>query len=246
MALLKEFAIQLYSVKDETAKDFPGALKHLGEIGYTGVEFAGYGGIAAKEMKGYLDAYGLRSVGTHAGLDRITEHLDEDLEYNSVLGTKYIIIPWATMDTRDDALRLAELMNKANDKIQAAGFEFGYHNHAHEFKKDCDEYLMDILYANLDKKIMMELDLYWAACADVDYIAYMEKHKGILKLLHVKQIKDYESKQCVDLDEGVIDFKTIVEKGLALGVTDFILEQEEFAVGPWESVKKDYDYMMNL
>ena len=36
-------AFQLYTVRGEFARDVPGTLKKLGEIGYKAVEFAGYG-----------------------------------------------------------------------------------------------------------------------------------------------------------------------------------------------------------
>lgn len=42
----KKIFIQLYSLKDELAKDFAGTLERVTEIGYAGVEFANdlYGG----------------------------------------------------------------------------------------------------------------------------------------------------------------------------------------------------------
>ena len=58
MGLLNEFYIQLYSVREELAKDFPGVLRKLGKMGYTGVEFAGYGGYSATELKKLLDECG--------------------------------------------------------------------------------------------------------------------------------------------------------------------------------------------
>ena len=48
--LLKEVGLQLYSLRDETAKDFRGTIGKVAEMGYTGVEFAGYGGLKSSEM----------------------------------------------------------------------------------------------------------------------------------------------------------------------------------------------------
>ncbi len=246
MGLINEFSIQLYSVREETAKDFAGVLNKLGEIGYTGVEFAGYGTLTAQEMKKLLTDNNLKSVGSHVGYKKLTETLDAELEYNNVLGTEYIVCPHAEIKTREAALQYAESLSAIAEKVEAAGMKFGYHNHAFEFAKDGDEYLLDVFYKNASKKVFMQLDLYWAAYAGVDYMAYMEANKDKLKMLHIKQIKDFETKKCVDLNEGVLDFNTIIKKTLGYGVQHFILEQEEFAVSPYISVKNGFDYIMSL
>ncbi len=245
MSLLKEFAIQLYSLKNETAQDFLGVLKKLSEIGYTKVEFAGYGNIDAKTMKKALDEYKIQSMGSHVGIERLRENFEFEVEYNKTIGTKYIVVPAYPMKTRDDALKAAEEMNLYTEKLNKEGFVVGYHNHEFEFVKADDEYLLDILFKNT-KNLCMELDLYWVSYAGVDALDYLFKNKEITKLLHLKQIKDFETKNCVDLNEGVLDFKEIITKALSYGVEEFILEQEEFAVSPYVSVKNGFDHIMSL
>src|SRR5512142_3076412 len=61
-------ALQLYTVRDELAKDFPGTLEKVAKMGYAGVEFAGYGGLSASDLKGHLERLGLMPVGSHVGL----------------------------------------------------------------------------------------------------------------------------------------------------------------------------------
>ena len=39
----KPIALQFYSVRDESSKDFVGTLEKVAEIGYEGIEFAGFG-----------------------------------------------------------------------------------------------------------------------------------------------------------------------------------------------------------
>jgi len=244
MKLIEQFSIQLYSVRDIINNDFSGTLKKLAEMGYTGVEFAGYGGLSAPEMKDVLTANGLKSVGAHIGIEGLTKRLDEELAYHRVLGTEYIICPFYNMKTGEDALKLAEILKPVAAKCVGSGFKFAYHNHAHEFDKDGGEYLLDILFKNLPPEAAMELDIYWAAYAGVEPLAYMEKHRDRLKLLHIKQIDN--EKKCVDLDQGVIDFRKIITKAKTLGVEHFILEQEEYAVSSIVSVKNDIDYIFKL
>jgi sugar phosphate isomerase/epimerase len=244
MKLIEQFAIQLYSVRDIIDNDFTGTLKKLAEMGYTGVEFAGYGGLSAQEMKDVLTANGLKPVGAHIGIEGLTKHLDEEIAYHKVLGTEYLICPFFDMKTGEDALKLAETLRPIAAKCGEAGFKFAYHNHAHEFARDGGEYLLDILFKNLPPEAAMELDIYWAAHAGIEPFAYMEKHKDRLKLLHIKQID--KDKKCVDLDQGVIDFKKIITVAKTLGVEHFILEQEEYEVSSIVSVKNDIDYIFSL
>jgi len=244
MPLIKQFAVQLYSLRDIIGSDFKGTLKKLADMGYTGVEFAGYGGLSSQEMKQTLDSYNLKPVGSHIGLEGLTKHLDEEIAYHKVLGTEYLVCPKADINTKEDALELAKKLTPVIEKIHDAGFKFAYHNHAHEFVKAGGEYLLDILFQNLPPEAKMELDVFWSSYAGVEPFAYMEKHKDRLKLLHVKQIDD--DRRCVDLDQGILNFKEIISKAKSFGTEHFILEQEEFKVSSLVSVKNGIDYIMSL
>ena len=58
-----QVALELYTVRDETSRDFAGTLRRVAQIGYTGVEFAGYGNLTSQEMSALLAETGLnRSV----------------------------------------------------------------------------------------------------------------------------------------------------------------------------------------
>ena len=249
MGLINEFNIQLYTVREALQRDFPGTLHKLGKIGYTGVEFAGYGGYAAKDLKKLLDECGLKSISTHSGPEALLEHLDEEIEYNKILGTEYIVLPgyYDVSHDRAGMIEFAGLFAPVAEKITKAGMKFAYHNHSWELEKDDGEYLLDIFYANSDPKtVLTELDLYWIAYAGVDPLEYMQKYANRVKLLHIKQIRDYESRKCVDLNQGVIDFSEIIKTGKQLGVEYFILEQEEFEIDEFISVKNGIDYILGL
>lgn len=248
MGLINEFSLQLYSLKELTEKDFAATLKRVGEIGYTGVEFAGYGELPAQQMRDLLDQNGLKSVGTHVSLEKLSNALDEELRYNQVLGTKAIIVPYYPMENAQDVQAFAQRLNPVAKAVREAGFAFGYHNHAHEFAKTDDGiYLQDLLLQLTDPKdVMLELDVYWTAYAGVDILTYMQAQRDRIRLLHLKQLDNLVSKKCVDLNEGVLDFGAIIRKGLEIGVQQFILEQEEFAVSPYQSIEAGYRHIMSL
>ncbi|MDZ7615772.1 MAG: twin-arginine translocation signal domain-containing protein, partial [Patescibacteria group bacterium] len=57
--------LQLYSVRNACAEDLPGVLKAVAKMGYSGVEFAGYHGRTAEDLRKLLDDNGLKCCGTH-------------------------------------------------------------------------------------------------------------------------------------------------------------------------------------
>ncbi len=248
MGLIKEFNLQLYSLRELTKNNFPEVLKRIAQIGYTGVEFAGYGNLTASQMRELLEQNGLKSVSTHVSLERLLNNLDEELSYNQQIGTQAIIVPHYPLATVKDVEMLAEQLTSIAKAVRSAGFTFGYHNHAHEFaESENGVTLLDLLMQlTSPQDVVLELDVYWAAFAGVDVLEYMEKQKDRIRLLHIKQIADFESKKCVDLDEGMLDFDRIIRKGLEIGVQHCILEQEEFAVSPYQSIEKGYKHIMNL
>ena len=58
-------ALQLYSVRQDCAKDLPGTLAAVAKMGYDGVEFAGYHGRSAAELRKCAMTLGLKVAGTH-------------------------------------------------------------------------------------------------------------------------------------------------------------------------------------
>ena len=178
--------LQLYSIKDETAKDFAGALKRVAEIGYTGVEFAGgnYGGYSAGDMKKMLADLGLEALGSHIRSDQVPGHV----EYAAELGLKYIIDPMANTGTYEEAMATAEKLNAMGKICKDKGIIFGYHNHRHEFMESKDGTLMDTLILNTDPSLVcFQLDVGWAACASCNVPEFIKKYAGRFEMIHVKE-----------------------------------------------------------
>jgi hypothetical protein len=85
--------LQLYSVRNECAKDLPAVLASVAAMGYQGVEFAGYHGRGAAELRGLLDSNGLKCCGTHLAIDALTGgELDRTVEFNRTLGNEFLIV----------------------------------------------------------------------------------------------------------------------------------------------------------
>jgi sugar phosphate isomerase/epimerase len=54
-----QISLQLYTVREETARDMPATLRRISQIGYPAVEFAGFGGLSAEDLRNILDDLGL-------------------------------------------------------------------------------------------------------------------------------------------------------------------------------------------
>ena len=59
--------LQLYTVRDECAKDFVGTLKKVAKIGYEGVELINTYSLSGAELKKVLDDLGLKCANHMSG-----------------------------------------------------------------------------------------------------------------------------------------------------------------------------------
>src|ERR1051325_10934866 len=110
-------ALQLYSLRVECQKDLPGVLAEVAKIGYKGVEFAGYHGRTAKELRKMLDDNGIVAFGTQTPYESVLgDKLKETVEFNHVIGNKFLIVPSMTAHSKKDWLQRANLFNELADK----------------------------------------------------------------------------------------------------------------------------------
>jgi sugar phosphate isomerase/epimerase len=242
--MVKDFSIQLYMLKEYTEKSFPAVLEKLGKLGYTGVEFAGYGNIPSGEMRSLLEAHTLKPVGTHVGVDSLKNNWEEERRYNKEIGTDYIIVPRTEMKTLEDALAFAKTLREFSAKVKGAGFNFAYHNHGYEFNSQGGKYFLDAILDEVPAEEMdLELDLFWLPNMGVAYKQWIEKYHSRIKLLHIKQIADSQGKITVDLGPGFIDYPWVFEHLQNWGAKHFILEQDEFKESPWVSAENAIRYV---
>ncbi len=237
-----DIAIQLYSVHTETEKDYKAAVAKVAEVGFQGVEFAGYGGMSADEMAAFLKENNLYSVGAHVGAERIRDSFLEELEYHKTIGSKYIICPYAPLNSIEEVKELAEVLNNAAKLAAGSGIKVGYHNHAHEFNVLDGKYTLDLLAEYTSEDVILELDVFWAAYAGVDPLTYIKRLGKKIELIHMKQIN--EAKENVDMSEGCIDMKAI--RDTAEYATHFVLEHEEYDKPIWDSIQNDFEFLHKI
>jgi sugar phosphate isomerase/epimerase len=240
-------AVQLYSVRKDCAEDLPGTLSALAEMGYEGVEFAGYYDRTAAELRQLLDARGLKAAGSHVrGHELAPENLAATAEFHQTLGNKYLIIPW--MDPSDDRqvwLDLATRLNQAAEKLAPHGLRTGFHNHGHEFKPIQGETPWDIVAGNTRPEVVMQLDLGNACHGGADPMAYLRKYLDRMGTVHLKEFSATNDKPLIG--EGDIPWETALGAIEAGGKTEwFIVEQEVYPVPPREAVRRCREFLRTL
>jgi sugar phosphate isomerase/epimerase len=222
--------IQLYTLRDLMQDDYAGTVKKVAQIGYDAVEFAGYGEYSAKEIKALLDDTGLRCAGTHEGFEKLQNQLDETIEFNLEIGSTYIVCPAMPEEWRnggaDSYLAFGEKLNGIGESVKKSGLQLCYHNHAFEFEKAEDKYLIDHLFESMDADLVKaEVDVYWVAKAGVDPAAFIQRYAGRCPLLHMKDMAEKDG-TFAPVGTGVLDFPQIIEAGREAGVVWHIVEQD--------------------
>ncbi len=239
-------ALQMYTVRDDAALDFAGALKKVAEIGYPGIELAGTGGLPAAELKKLLGDLALAVAGTHVALAQMENDFDSALDYYSKLGAKFITCPWLPEDRRqsgDDYRRLADVLTEAGARARERGIQLCYHNHAFEFERFGGEAGFDILFGAADPELVkVELDTYWVEFAGESAAVYITKYAGRIPLIHLKDMTGGEQPTFAEVGEGRMDFNAIFSAAEALpGVAWYIVEQDKCARPPLASARISLD-----
>lgn len=232
-------ALQLYSVREDCAKDFVGTIKAVSEMGYEGVEFAGYYNLPAEEIKKILDDFNLKVAGSHLGINTLLgDELKKTVEFNAILGNKFLIVPALPPEytsTKDGWLRVAELMSEISEKVKPYGMRVGYHNHDIEFKPIDGEIPWDIFFQNTSRDVIMQLDIGNAMHGSADPIEILKKYPGRAVTVHLKEFPF----TAPAIGEGEVKWDEIFNLCETIGGTEwYIVEYETPGRPPLESVKR--------
>ncbi|MDF2722359.1 MAG: sugar phosphate isomerase [Paenibacillus sp.] len=245
-----KFGIQMYTLRDETSKDFIGALRKVAEQGFAGVEFAGYGGLEAGKLKEAVDELGLQVLCSHIGIGRLREALDEEIAYSKTLGSRYIVCPGLGKEYRDSEeawKNTFKLLGEIGKKCADQGIGFGYHNHSFELEERVDgQTALDALFGSVPSDVLkVELDAAWVYNAGYDPVAYINKFAGRIPLVHLKDIrKNADGKaDTVELGTGDVDLLAIVRAAEAAGTEWLIYEQDRTQNPPFEAMANSMKWM---
>lgn len=181
-----EYGLQMYSLRDITEDSMKVALKKVSEMGYKYIEFAGFFDYLPEQIKAWLDKYELVCSGTHTGMQAISpENIDETIRYHKIIGCENLIVPGCDWSTPEKAQGVIDTLNAAQKKLAENGIRLGYHNHSREFfPNSCGIVFEDEIIAKTS--VELEIDTFWAFNAGLDVIAFLEKNKDRIRVIHLK------------------------------------------------------------
>ena len=261
---------QLYSAREAAQKDLEKILRALKAMGYDGVEFAGFYGHSAAEIKQMLDEIGLIGISSHVGMQGIEQDMFGTIAYHQAIGCKYIAVPSLDGAHRPGGPEFPaaiRFLNRFGRICKEAGIQLLYHNHDFEFVQVSGIYGLDFLFEAVDADILQtQLDLCWVKYAGVEPTAYLRKYAGRAPVVHMKDYVGVKGGgtpyaligQTQEADKGVPfaykpfgygcqDVKSLVETAMDAGTEWFIIEQDDcYEQDPMEAAKMSIDTMRKL
>ncbi len=253
----KKIDLQLYSVRDDIKKDFTGTIEQVGKIGFTGVEAAGYSegkfyNLTPVQFKSAIEKNGMTVLSSHTGkaLDRDISKTnweatwkwwDQCIADHKAAGMKYIVVPsMPAPKTLADLKAYCDYFNQIGERCNKQGIRFGYHNHSSEFNELEGQRIYDFMLKNTDpSKVFFEMDVYWVVRGGQSPVEYFEKYPGRFEILHIKDHKELGQ-------SGMVGFDAIFRHAAVGGMKHAVVEVEAYNFTPIESIRKSYDYLINL
>ena len=236
--------LQLYSLRNECKKDLPGMLAAVSKIGYKGVEFAGYHGRTAKDLRQMLDDNGLVACGTHTPYESVLgDKLPETVEFNRVIGNKFLIVPWMTGKTKQEWLDKATLFNEIAAKLKAEKMWIGYHAHAHDFQKFDGESAWDLFFGNTKPEVIMQLDTSNCCEGGADPVAVLKKYPGRARSIHIKA--NGGGPEAV-IGEDKVDWKAVFQFCETKGKTQWYVVEHETSKDPLDAVRRNFEALRTM
>jgi sugar phosphate isomerase/epimerase len=243
---LGPIGIQLYTVRREMATDIEATLAEVAQIGYREVEFAGLFGHPARDVRAMLARHGLAAPSSHVAMPSDMSDWPRMLDEALTLGQSYIITPSLPSDdwTPGGIQRIAAQFNIAGDVAKKAGVQFGFHNHAAEFKPVDGRVPYDELLAECDPSLVkMEIDIYWMVTGGRDPLTYVAKYPGRFPMVHAKDRA--ANGAMADVGSGTIDFPKILGAFERAGLRHCFVERDD-ASDPYASARASFAYLHNL
>lgn len=228
--------IELYSVRDELAKDPMGTVRAIAKMGYEVVEFFSpyyqWTPEYAKEVRELLDELKIKCLSTHNGANAFTpEGIQKAIDLNQIVGSKTIVMASPGRVTGLDSWKaVAEKLSMASEKLKPLGMRAGYHNHKPEFVAVETKRPIEILAANTPKDVTLQLDIGTCVEAGYDPVAWINANPGRIRSLH---LKDWGAGTGADngyrvlFGEGESPWKKIFAAAEAKGGVEYYLIEQE-------------------
>lgn len=258
---MNKLAVQMYTIRDftKTEKDLVQSLEKIAAIGYRAVQLSAVGAmdgeapaVDAARARKLLDDHGLACVATHRSWDRLAGATEAEIGFHKTLGCDFAAIgglprPYE-QDGGDGYRRFVEDSAPVIARLKAAGLRFGYHNHAHEYRRvgeDSRKNCYDLFVERGGPDFLLEIDVYWAWHGGVDPSALMARSAGRVPVIHLKdkEVVAGEGPVIAAIGEGNLPWETIIPACEAAGVDWYCIEQDTCPRDPFDCLRSSFVYL---
>jgi len=241
---------QLYTVRDFTTNltDFSETLKKVADIGYTTVQVSGTCAFDPHWLQGELQKNGLSCVLTHTNTQRVAAEPQAVHNEHQIFGCHYIGIGSmpGNMVTEPEETFNSFVGNylQAAKTLKALGSHFMFHNHNLEFTKSPDGklYMEKLMESFAPGEMDFTLDTYWVQAGGGDCIEWLQKLKGRVPCVHLKDMAIAAGEQrMAPIYGGNMNFDGILNACLDAGAKYLLVEQDDcYGRDPFDCLKESY------
>jgi sugar phosphate isomerase/epimerase len=258
-----EITVQLYSVREDAAKDYEATIRAIADMGFGCVEPAGYPGSSAKAASSLFKELGLRAPSAHIGLP-IGENKNKILDEAQLMGHEALITGCPPRFKEhyvslDEVRKLADLYSEGAANAAKVGIQVGYHNHDWDLCEIDGVRGYKVFLENTPESVLFEADLFWVARAGLDPADFVKEIGPRGKFLHgkdgrVKEDATFVEKETEDGKIMVSDSipflpagKGQVDLKAAAAVAEYTkyiaVELDSYDGNMLQAIKESYDYL---
>ena len=270
-----KLGVQLYVLRGLLAKDFDGTLAKVAAVGIKNVEFAGFYGRSAKDVRTSLANAGLTASGAHCLLASMSDdEVGHMIDFCHEVGMQYMIaaIPSIRPGTLsasgkpasrnpfehielEDWRWSAERFNVIGARVRGAGMRFAYHNHNIEAQKYGNIVAFDEVLRLTDPAVVHnEFDVGNFIAGGGDPYPYLEKYPHRFELAHVKEwVTPFTPTVTINFPkyapfgQGTTDWKKLLAALNRAGVKEVFIEQDGTASGDeLGAVRQAYQFLLQV
>lgn len=245
---MKNFGLQLYTLRRELGKDGDKEiLEYVKSLGYSHVQAAG-DFASIERIGGIAKEIGLATIGSVTTIDAVLDNFDEAVRSHRSIGAFDIGIS-AKFSSSSEVVEFIQKANELSGRLFEHGLSFSYHNHSNEFiLLDNGKCAYDMLIEGLTSENAYFMpDTYWIQHGGADVRYFIEKLKGRIKILHLKDTKmTNDGMTFGEIGKGNLYWKGILDSAEYSGVEYFVVEQDKCDNSPLESIKISAEYLSNL
>ncbi len=238
-------SVQLYSVREAAAKDFPDVLKRIAGFGYVGVEFAGFHGKTPREVRTMLDDLGLVASSNHGGMPT-KDTVNQIVDTAKTIGFTCQVSGWGPdqFATREKTLEAAAIAEQAAQLLKGTGVTLAIHNHWWEFDKQFDGRYPHEVFMAAAPSVFAEVDTYWTKVGGADPVAIVRQYGSRAPLLHIKDGPGNREQAMTAVGAGAMDWPAIM-RAASDSTQWLIVELDRCDTDMMEAVAQSYRYLVD-